>query len=141
MTHSTRLLALTAASLVASCAAARDAGILYEVWHSTAAAAQAKVAALGAQQLTTELVIQSAGALSLDDVYARHNISADIFNAQPQLGFYCLFRSSSPTAPLANCSNITRTLKAHAELLVDGGFDYIAVDITNWPNVDVEVRE
>lgn len=124
--------------LFAAVANGRDAGILYEVWHSTAAHAMAQVKAAGGAQLTTELVIQSAGALSLDDVYVRHNISADIYNAQPELGFYCLWRSSSPTAPLPNCTNISAVAAAHAAMLVSAGIDYVALDHTNWPMVDHE---
>ena len=41
--------------------APRDAGILYEVWHTRAAQAMARVKAEGGLQLTIELVIQSAG--------------------------------------------------------------------------------
>lgn len=98
----------------------------------------ARVAASGGAQLTTELVVQSAGALTLDDVYAVHNISGDIYNAQPRLGFYCLWRSASPTAPLPNCSGIARVAAAHAAMLVTAGVDYVALDHTNWPHVDVE---
>ena len=123
---------------LSSFVASRDAGILYEVWHSRASNAMSRVRAAGGAQLTTERVIASAGALSLDDVYAVHNISGDIYNAEPQLGFYCLFRSTSPTAPLPNCSNTTETLTAHAAMLLSAGFDYIAIDVTNWPQVDVE---
>ena len=125
-------------ALLLASSSARDAGVLYEVWHSTAAHAMARVKAAGAAQLTTELVIQSAGALSLDDVYVRHNISADIYNAQPQLGYYCLWRSASPTSPLPNCTNISGVAAAHAALLVSAGIDYIAIDQTNWPMVDDE---
>ena len=92
----------------------------------------------GLPQLTTELVIQSAGALTLDDVLAKHGLSGDIYNAQPRLGFYCLWRSASPTAPLPNCSGITEVLTAHARMLVAAGFDYVALDHTNWPYTDFE---
>ena len=158
----TRLVAL-ALALAAAPASARDAGILYEVWHTRAAQAMARVAAEGGAQLTTELVIESAGARTLDDVYGPYNatpaefpsvfsapgfaarglhrvhaISADIWNAQPDLGFYCLYRARpgdpAPAAP--DCANITQTAAAHAALLVGAGFDYVAVDITNWPTAD-----
>ena len=69
-----------------------------------------KVAALPAKQLTTELVLQSNGRYSLDDVYAKHNLNADIYNVQPELGFYCLYRrrASDPhPAPIPDCPNIT----------------------------------
>jgi len=103
---------------------------------------------------TTELVLQSAGALTLDDVYGPYNasasefpsvfsapgfaprrlspvhaISADIYNAQPALGFYCLYRARAgdpaPAAP--DCVNISATAAAHAAMLVGAGFDYVAV--------------
>jgi hypothetical protein len=54
------------------------------------------------------------------------------------LGFYCLFRSASPTSPLPNCTNISYIAETHAQQLVSAGFDYIAIDVTNWPMVDVE---
>ena len=73
----------------------RDAGILYEVWHTRAAHAMADIRAKGLfPQLTTELVIQSqdtASPFSLDDVY--RGVAADIWNAQPRLGYYCLWRA------------------------------------------------
>jgi hypothetical protein len=112
-----------------------------------------RVASEGGPQLTTELVIQSNGALSLDDVYGPFNasrrpaerslfspssLSADIYNAQPALGFYCLYRGRpGQAAPLPDCDNISSTARAHAELLSGAGFDYIAVDVTNWPQADV----
>lgn len=46
-------------------------GILYNVNTVQAAQAQAAVMRLGAPPLTTELVIRSDGALTLDDVYGR----------------------------------------------------------------------
>ena len=118
--------------------ASRDAGILYEVWHTHAAQAMGRVAAVGAAQLTTELVIQSAGALTLDDVYAPLNQSFDIYNAQPALGFYCLYRARpGQPPPVPDCANISATARAHADRLTAGGFDYVAVDVTNWPMADV----
>lgn len=131
--------AIVCLAALAASASARDAGILYEVWHTKAAQAMATVAASGWPQLTTELVIQSKGAHTLNDVYAVHGLNADIYNAQPELGFYCLYRArpGDPSPPVPDCANITRTAKAHAELLVSAGFDYVAVDITNWPTTDV----
>ena len=98
----------------------------------------ARVASGGAAQLTTELVIQSAGTKTLDDVYASLNQSFDIYNAQPALGFYCLYRARpGQTPPLPDCVNISETARAHADLLSSAGFDYVAVDVTNWPRADV----
>jgi hypothetical protein len=158
MRASLLVLALFAPSL------ARDAGILYEVWHTRAAQAMARVKADGGAQLTTELVLQSAGALDLNDVYGPYNatasefpsvfaapafaarglsplhgLSADIFNVKPALGFYCLYRARpgdpAPAAP--DCVDTAATAAAHAALLVSAGFDYVAIDVTNWPKADV----
>ncbi len=128
--------------------AARDAGILYEVWHTRAAQAMERVKAEGGTQLTTELVIESAGAHSLDDVYGPYNVTtkefpsvfsssgftargfsasshalnADIWNAQPALGFYCLYRARPGQVPAApDCSNTSGIAAAHAAMLTDAG--------------------
>lgn len=37
---------------------------------------------------------------------------------------------------MPDCANITRTASTHAAQLVEAGFDYVAVDITNWPVVN-----
>jgi hypothetical protein len=135
------LLAVAAAACLShTAAAAGDVGILYEVWHSKAATAMATVAEMGGQQLTTELVIQSAGALTLDDVYTKYNLSADIYNVQPESGFYCLYRRRPSTAkpPVPNCPDISEHVRRHAQLLTGAGIDYIAVDVTNWPKVDTD---
>ena len=126
--------------LNAPSAASGDAGILYEVWHTKAAQAMAKVRTLGFPQLTTELVIQSQGGpspLKLDDIYGPAKLSADIYNAQPKLGYYCLYRQRpGQTPPIPDCPNITAIASAHATMLLQAGFDYIALDITNWPHND-----
>lgn len=120
--------------------ASRDAGILYEVWHSRAAHAMAAVRAKGLPQLTTELVIASqdtAAPFSLDDVY--RGAAADIWGAQPALGFYCLWRARAgdppPSPPMDDCANISATARAHAQMLLEAGVDYVSVDVTNWPSV------
>jgi hypothetical protein len=110
-----------------------DVGILYEVWHTRAAQAMARQS----PQLTTELVLESDGNLTLNDVF-RVGPPADIFNVQPEPGFYCLYRARPGQAPpLPDCANVSRTAAAHAATLTAAGFDYVTVDITNWPNVDV----
>jgi hypothetical protein len=128
--------------------AARDAGILYEVWHTRAAQAMERVKSEGGTQLTTELVIESAGAHSLNDVYGPYNVTtkefpsvfsssgftargfsasshalnADIWNAQPALGFYCLYRARPGQVPAApDCSNTSGIAAAHAAMLTDAG--------------------
>lgn len=133
---------------------ARSAGILYELWHGKAADSMAKVAAQGGPQLTTETVIRSDGKLTLDNVYKlnpRNNksytglTSLDIYNVQPELGFYCLYRTRGNETPawpkISECANISGVARRHAELLSGAGFDYVAIDLTNWPvwNPDSDV--
>lgn len=100
----------------------------------------ANVTARNGTQLTTELVIRSNGSLTLNDVYVRYGLNGDIWNAEPQLGYYCLYRArpGDPSPPVTDCPNITRTAAAHASMLTSAGFDYIAVDITNWPIADID---
>ncbi len=68
---------LAAAALI-TCARA-DVGILYEVWHSSAASLMGEVAAKGGVQLTTETVIESNGKYTLNDVYLPYGINGDIW--------------------------------------------------------------
>lgn len=90
-------------------------------------------------QLTTELVIQSQGNLTLDMVYnPEKGPASDIYNVQPALGFYCLYRARpGQPPPIPDCENITKTATAHASLLTEAGIDYVATDVTNWPMADV----
>lgn len=119
-------------------AQAKDAGILYEVWHTMASQTMSQVKTRGGLQLTTEQVIQSNGRYTLNDVYQKYNLNGDIYNVQPELGFYCLFRKRPGTnAPIPDCPNITQTAETHAKMLLQAGFDYIAIDVTNWPHTDV----
>ena len=55
-------------------------------------------------------MIRSNGSLTLNDVYAKYNMSADIYNVQPQLGFYCLYRKrpNDTNPPVPDCDNITQ---------------------------------
>ena len=130
-------------------AASRTVGILYNVNFVQAAQLQAQVAALGAAPLTTELVLRSDGALTLDDVYGRGlplNVSSSraailsqIYGAQPAMGFYCLYtrRPGDPLpAPAPDCPNATGVARAHAAALVAAGIDYVVLDATNWPVFD-----
>ena len=148
--------AMVAAAAVSGVYAAepeRSAGILYEVFHAGAAAAMAQVKQHGHPQLTVETVIRSNGNYTLDDVYpALPNVSwysGDIYNVQPaELGFYCLSRARDEAAcnstipptpyfapPVPDCPMASAVAARHASLLHSAGFDYIAVDITNWPQV------
>jgi hypothetical protein len=121
--------------------ASRSAGILYEVWHSMAATAMAQVRAAGFPQLTTEQILRSNGDRTLSDVYPeesqRHWASLDIWNAEPaELGFYCLSSKRTRNDSLPDCPMRSAVAARHARLLTSAGFDYIAVDITNWPQVN-----
>eukprot|EP00656_Telonema_subtile_P039810 TRINITY_DN44893_c0_g1_i1.p1 TRINITY_DN44893_c0_g1~~TRINITY_DN44893_c0_g1_i1.p1 ORF type:complete len:565 (-),score=82.69 TRINITY_DN44893_c0_g1_i1:187-1881(-) len=98
--------------------------------------------AAGAPTLTVETVVRSNGNLSLDDVFVDGGpplppgYNPDIYNSEPALGFYCLYRprpgeNSSLDHP--DCPNITQVAKQHAEWLLSAGFDYALVDISNWP--------
>ena len=73
----------------------RDAGILYEVWHTPAAHLMHLQAKAGSPQLTVEKVIQSSGNLTLDDVFRGAGVppgfTPDIYNVEPTLGTSCLF--------------------------------------------------
>ena len=134
------MLFLAAGSLYCSAkkglADVKQVGILYEIWHCEAANTYAKIKESGFEQLTTELIIQSNGQKNLSDVYPFQTDNHDIYNVQPKLGFYCLCspRSESETH-MPNCPMVSEVAKAHAKMLYNGGFDYIAVDITNWPTV------
>ena len=129
-------------------AAPTGVGLLYNVNSIQAATAQAAVARLGAAQLTTELVIRSDGALTLDDVYGRglhlnlttnNSLTSQIYGAQPALGYYCLYtaRPADPLpAPAPDCANASGIARAHAAALVAAGVDWIILDATNWPTFD-----
>ena len=48
----------------------------------------------------------------------------------------CLYRprpGENVTADSVVCDNITGVARQHAEWLTTAGFDYVSVDITNWP--------
>ena len=121
----------------------RDAGVLYEIWHTAAAHLMHRVQASGATQpLTVESVIRSDGKHALNGVFDGPSpllptgFEPDIYNVEPQLGFYCLYRprpGENVTADTPVCPNITGVATQHAKWLTAAGFDYVAVDITNWP--------
>ena len=141
------LLASFWTAVFASATVDRQVGILYEIWHCNAAASYAMLKEHGKEQLTTELVIQSNGKKTLDDVFPPSVpvTSRDIYNVQPELGFYCLCTPRSPNETwMPNCPMVSSVAKSHAQMLHEGGFDYIAVDFTNWPvvgpeNTDIDV--
>ena len=131
--------ALIAAAAIAG-VSSKDVGVLYEVWHTKAAQLQQTVAAKGGVQLNTEMVIRSNGSHTLNDVYVKYGLNGDIWNVQPQLGYYCLYkkRPNDPKPPVPDCTMATDVLTAHAKMLTTAGIDYIAVDVTNWPNNDTD---
>lgn len=120
-------------------ASARTVGILYETWHTFAAQSMQEVLSRNGTGLTAELVLRAGGGLSFNDVYAPYGLNSDIYGAQPELGFYCLWDARPgdppPSPARSNCPNIESTLKKHAALLSDAGVDYVAIDWTNWPTV------
>jgi hypothetical protein len=128
----------------ATAAPKRTAGVLYEIWHTGAAHLMHRNQQAGARTLTVETVIRSDGNLTLDQVFADggpplpKGFSPDIYNVEPQLGFYCLYRprpGENSTAATPDCGNITRVAEQHAAWLTAAGFDYVAIDVTNWPLV------
>lgn len=117
--------------------AKKTAGILYSVWHTQSASLMKQLRDLGEPLLTVEKVIRSDGNLTLADVYAPLGEAGDIYAVEPaELSFYCLYRPRPGVRGGPRCENITRTATRHAEMLIDAGFDYIAVDVTNWPEVN-----
>ena len=67
----------------------RDAGILYEIWHTGAAHLMHRNKRLNLSTLTVERVIQSDGNLTLNDVFPQGiqpGFIPDIYNVEPQLG-------------------------------------------------------
>lgn len=71
----------------------RDAGILYEVWHTPAAHLMHLNQIEGAPQLTVEQVIRSDGNFTLDNVFSKlpPGYNPDIYNVEPQLGMQTYF--------------------------------------------------
>lgn len=63
----------------------RDAGILYEVWHTPPSNLMREVSQKNGTLLTTETVIRSNGEWVLDDVYLKYDLDGDIWNVQPQV--------------------------------------------------------
>ena len=128
-------------------ASPRDAGILYEIWHTAAAHLMHRVAAAGVAPLTVEAIIRSDGKRNLGEVFngpkpeIPKGYEPDIYNVEPTLGFYCLYRprkGENATAETPVCPNITSVARQHAAWLTSAGFDYVTVDITNWPVVGIE---
>jgi hypothetical protein len=108
---------------------------------------------LSLPQLTTERVIRSDGNFTLDDVYPATKgpwVDKNIYNVEPaELGFYCLYKAADaaamnktvpptpyfpPTIP--DCVNTEQVAARHASMLIGAGFDYVALDVTNWPQVN-----
>jgi hypothetical protein len=119
-------------------------GILYEVWHTFAAAAMKTIANTpGGSQLTVEDVIRSNGELSLYDILDKYNQRGPalsfFYQAKPARGFYCVYRKRPGEAGVApDCDNIQQTLQAHAAELHEAGVSYIVVDMTNLPTMSAQ---
>ena len=100
----------------------------------------AQVKSRNFSQHTTETVLRSNGALTLDDVFPSSGAgpysSSDIYNAQPALGFYCLCSKRTSNDTLPDCPSRHIVAQAHAKMLTEAGFDYVAIDITNWPQIN-----
>lgn len=64
-------------------------GILYEAWHTFAAAAYAHIKSVGGVQLTVEDVIRSNGGYTLHDIVEKYSVNSDGFyyQATPDLGY------------------------------------------------------
>ena len=77
--------------------------------------------------------------MTLNDVYVKYGLNSDIWNVEPKdLGFYCLYRHrpNDPDPPAPDCPDISKIALKHAEILTNAGFDYITIDVTNWPFVN-----
>lgn len=59
------------------------------------------------------------------EILTTHHITF-LFRYRPRPG-------ENVTANTITCPNISAVTKQHAEWLTEAGYDYVAVDITNWP--------
>jgi hypothetical protein len=118
-------------------AAGPSVGILYEGWHAPPATVLANISASGGRALSVEDVLRSNGLLALADIYdghtgARAAAAQFFFQAQPQAGYYCIYRSRPGEAGVGpDCPGISATLARHAAELSAAGVDYVTVDGTN----------
>jgi hypothetical protein len=73
--------------ILAETAFARDAGVLYEVWHTPSALAMQQVVAQDGHPLTVEMVLRSNGTSTLDDILKPYNLTGTAFGDNELL--YC----------------------------------------------------
>lgn len=112
----------------------RRVGIFYLAWHAYAAAAWA--ARGDASPSTVEAVIQSGGSFA-DLVYdaGLYGSAAGFhWHQEPELGFYCLYRSEDGAGPVADCADVEDIARTHASQLWDAGIDFVYLDLTNLPD-------
>ena len=118
-------------------AAGPSVGILYEGWHAPPATVLANISAAGGRAVSVEDVLRSNGALALADIYdghpgARAAAASFFYQAQPQAGYYCIYRARPGEAGVGpDCPGIPATLARHAAELSSAGVDYVTVDGTN----------
>ena len=115
-------------------------GIFYLAWHTYAAQAFAQVDA--SDRLTGEDVISSAD-LGFHDMITDRGLYSEAkafhYHAEPELGFYCLYRArDGEEGPLPDCDeatgiSISEVAATHAEQLWDAGVDFVFMDLTNLP--------
>ncbi len=117
-------------------------GIFYLAWHAYAADAIAQIDP--SERYTYETVIRSP-TLHASDMLATHGLlgqaSSFHYHAEPELGFYCLYRRR-PTDPILiepefvpDCPNISAVAATHAAQLWTAGVDFVYVDLTNFNTV------
>ena len=112
-------------------------GIFYLTWHAYAADAYRQLE----EPLTVEAVIRDTDRYFSDvlggDLY--QEAAAFHYHAQPEPGFYCLYRPRDGEAPYAEpdaaatCPDTATVAAAHAAQLWDAGVDFVYVDLTNLP--------
>lgn len=122
----------------------RRVGIFYLAWHAYAADAMAQLPE--AERHTIEDVLRSPS-LHFSDLLVAPGLyeqaSAFHYHAEPQLGFYCLYRrrADDPVVPepwhVPDCPGIAATAASHAEQLWSIGVDFVYVDLTNFNTLSV----
>ncbi|MCA9548353.1 MAG: hypothetical protein KC613_28310, partial [Myxococcales bacterium] len=112
----------------------RRVGIFYLVWHTAAADAQRTLAP--AQRGTVEAVIRDSArsASSLLQIHGLFDRAAAFhYHAEPEGGFYSLYRPRAGEAALVDPFETRAVAWRHARQLWDAGIDFVFVDLTNLP--------
>jgi hypothetical protein len=114
----------------------RRVGIFYLAWHTYAATAMRALPP--EQRFTIEDTIRRSDLSAADLLLRRGLFDAAVafhYHAEPQGGFYCLYRARpgdpSPGAP--DCPDIEATARRHAEQILAAGVDFVFADLTNLP--------